>query len=57
MFGKLRRVHLVGIGGVGMSGIALLLHNQGLEVSGSDTRESETTRKLAENGILVSIGH
>ena len=40
-----------------MSGIALLLHNQGLEVSGSDVKESEVTRKLAENGIKVSIGH
>jgi UDP-N-acetylmuramate--alanine ligase len=57
MFGRLRRVHFVGIGGIGMSGIALLLHNQGLEVSGSDVKESEVTRKLAENGIEVSIGH
>lgn len=57
MFGKLRRVHFVGIGGVGMSGIALLLHNQGLEVSGSDAKESDTTRKLAEFGITVTIGH
>jgi len=57
LFGKLRRVHFVGIGGVGMSGIALLLHNQGLEVSGSDAKESETTRKLAEFGIAVTVGH
>jgi UDP-N-acetylmuramate--alanine ligase len=57
MFGKLRRIHFVGIGGVGMSGIALLLHNLGFEVSGSDIKESGITRKLAELGIGVKIGH
>jgi len=57
MFGRLKRVHLVGIGGVGMSGIALVLKNMGFEVSGSDSRESETTLKLAQSGIRVAIGH
>jgi UDP-N-acetylmuramate--alanine ligase len=57
MFGKLRRIHFVGIGGVGMSGIALLLHNLGFEVSGSDVKESDITRKLREFGIPVMIGH
>ena len=57
MFGRLKRVHFVGIGGVGMSGIALVLRNMGFEVSGSDTKESDTTRKLAESGIKVAIGH
>lgn len=57
MFGKLRRVHFVGIGGVGMSGIALLLHNLGFEVSGSDVKESETTTMLRSSGITVHIGH
>lgn len=57
MFGRLKRVHFVGIGGVGMSGIALVLRNMGFEVSGSDAKESETTVKLAQAGIKVAIGH
>jgi len=57
VFGRLKRVHFVGIGGVGMSGIALVLKNLGFEVTGSDAKESDTTRKLAEAGIRVSISH
>jgi UDP-N-acetylmuramate--alanine ligase len=57
MFGRLKRVHLVGIGGVGMSGIALVLRNMGFDVSGSDAKESETTQKLVQAGIRVGIGH
>ena len=57
MFGRLRRVHFVGIGGVGMSGIALVLANMGFEVTGSDAKESDATRKLAAAGIRVFIGH
>ncbi|MEO0077818.1 MAG: UDP-N-acetylmuramate--L-alanine ligase, partial [candidate division WOR-3 bacterium] len=57
MFGRVKRIHFVGIGGVGMSGIALVLKNMGFEVSGSDVRASETTRALVEAGIAVSIGH
>ena len=57
MFGRLKRVHFVGIGGVGMSGIALVLRNMGFEVSGSDAKESETTVKLVQAGIKVAIGH
>jgi UDP-N-acetylmuramate--alanine ligase len=57
MFGRLKRVHFVGIGGAGMSGIALVLRNMGFEVSGSDLKESATTRKLAAAGIRVAIGH
>ena len=57
MFGRLKRVHFVGVGGVGMSGIALVLKNLGFEVTGSDAKESDTTRKLAEAGIRVFIGH
>lgn len=53
----LRRVHFVGIGGVGMSGIAEVLHNLGYEVSGSDKADSATTRRLAELGIRVDRGH
>jgi UDP-N-acetylmuramate--alanine ligase len=57
MFGRLKRVHFVGIGGVGMSGIALVLHNMGFEVTGSDTREGDVTRRLVQAGIRVAIGH
>ena len=57
MFGRLKRVHFVGIGGVGMSGIALVLKNLGFEVTGSDAKESDTTRRLGEAGIRVFIGH
>ena len=52
-----RRVHFVGIGGVGMSGIAEVLHNLGYEVSGSDAKESELTRRLAHGGVRVRYGH
>ncbi len=54
---KVRRIHFVGIGGSGMSGIAEVLANQGYEVSGSDLSESAATRRLVEHGIRVAIGH
>jgi UDP-N-acetylmuramate--alanine ligase len=54
---KVKRIHFVGIGGSGMSGIAEVLANQGFEVSGSDLAESATTRRLAAQGIRVAIGH
>ena len=57
MYKKIRRIHFVGIGGIGMSGIAEVLHNLGYLVSGSDSRESETTRRLASLGVRVVIGH
>jgi UDP-N-acetylmuramate--alanine ligase len=57
MFGRLKRVHLVGIGGIGMSGIGLVLKNMGFDVSGSDVKESDVTRRLGEAGIRVAIGH
>ncbi len=53
----LERVHFVGIGGAGMSGIAEILLNCGLKVSGSDLEESETTGRLAALGARVAIGH
>ncbi len=53
----LRRVHFVGVGGVGMSGIAEVLANLGYDVSGSDAKESEVTRRLDARGVRVSIGH
>ncbi|WP_342745444.1 UDP-N-acetylmuramate--L-alanine ligase [Thermodesulforhabdus norvegica] len=52
-----RRVHFIGIGGIGMSGIAEVLLNMGYEVSGSDIRESDTTLRLRELGADVRIGH
>jgi len=57
MFKKIRHIHFVGIGGVGMSGIAEVLHNLGYVVSGSDLRESETTRRLRSLGIRILLGH
>jgi UDP-N-acetylmuramate--alanine ligase len=57
MMGRTRRVHFVGIGGIGMSGIAELLVNLGYAVSGSDSRRSETTDRMIDLGIRVSIGH
>ncbi|MBI3592036.1 MAG: UDP-N-acetylmuramate--L-alanine ligase, partial [Nitrospirae bacterium] len=57
MFNKYRVIHFVGIGGIGMSGIAEVLHNLGYDVTGSDLRESETTNRLKNLGIKVYIGH
>lgn len=57
MFKKYRHIHFVGIGGIGMSGIAELLINLGYHVSGSDVRESDITRRLKEHGATVYIGH
>jgi UDP-N-acetylmuramate--alanine ligase len=54
---RFAKVHFVGIGGVGMSGIAEVLKNLGYEVDGSDLKKSETTRRLAGLGISISIGH
>ncbi len=50
-------LHFVGIGGIGMSGIAELLHNLGYRITGSDLRESDTTLRLKKLGIKVYIGH
>ena len=57
MLGKTRRVHFIGIGGIGMSGIAELLANLGYVVSGSDERRSAVTDRLVSLGIRVSVGH
>lgn len=57
MFQIYKVIHFVGIGGIGMSGIAEVLHNLGYEVTGSDLKESETTKRLRELGIKVHIGH
>ena len=50
-------IHFVGIGGIGMSGIAEVLHNLGYSVQGSDIADSANVRRLRESGIPVSIGH
>jgi UDP-N-acetylmuramate--alanine ligase len=55
--GRTQHVHFVGIGGIGMSGIAELLVNVGYHVSGSDARRSETTTRLSTLGVRVEIGH
>ena len=57
MFERYKVIHFVGIGGIGMSGIAEVLHNLGYDVTGSDIKDSETTRRLRDLGINVFIGH
>ena len=47
MYGKIKKLHFVGIGGIGMSGIAEVLSNMGYEISGSDLNRSNTTERLA----------
>lgn len=54
---RIRRIHFVGIGGAGMSGIAEVLLGLGYQVSGSDTRESPTTQRLSALGAAFGIGH
>ncbi len=57
MYRKGKKIHFVGIGGIGMSGIAELLLTLGYKVSGSDLQESDITRRLAALGTTVHIGH
>ncbi len=52
-----KKVHFIGIGGVSMSGLAEILKDKGYTVQGSDSKASETTRRLAAQGIDVRIGH
>jgi len=54
---RIRRIHFVGIGGVGMCGIAEVLCNQGYDISGSDLRESSVIERLRSLGVRVEIGH
>ena len=54
---RIRRIHFVGIGGAGMSGIAEVLANQGYVISGSDLKESNVTLRLENMGVKVYIGH
>jgi UDP-N-acetylmuramate--alanine ligase len=57
VLGKTRRVHFIGVGGIGMSGIAELLANLGYAVSGSDARKSGVTDRLESLGVTVTAGH
>jgi UDP-N-acetylmuramate--alanine ligase len=57
MYQRHQNIHFVGIGGIGMSGIAELLVNLGHQVTGSDLKASTTTRRLEELGAKVHIGH
>lgn len=57
MVNKPRKIHFIGIGGVGMSGIALVAKLRGVTVSGSDMKESRATKRLVDAGIDVMIGH
>lgn len=54
---KISRIHLIGIGGVGMGGIAEVLLNLGYQVQGSDLKESRVTRRLVKLGAHIYIGH
>ncbi|WP_342272232.1 UDP-N-acetylmuramate--L-alanine ligase [Candidatus Tisiphia endosymbiont of Parasteatoda lunata] len=55
--GTLDTIHFIGIGGIGMSGIAEILHNLGYKVQGSDIAENYNTKRLENNGIKVFLGH
>lgn len=57
MFSSIRKIHFVGIGGIGMSGIAEILIDQGFTVSGSDLATGETTERLEKLGATISKGH
>src|SRR5258707_2166392 len=57
MFRRFQHIHFVGIGGIGMSGIAEVLANLGFRVSGSDQKKSEVTAHLEELGVTVDEGH
>ncbi len=57
MFAKIQRIHFVGIGGIGMSGIAEVLLNLGYRISGSDLKTSSVTQRLAGLGATIFEGH
>jgi UDP-N-acetylmuramate--alanine ligase len=57
MFAKIQRIHFVGIGGIGMSGIAEVLLNLGYQVSGSDLKQSSVTQRLISLGAKIFAGH
>ncbi len=55
--GRVRHVHFIGVGGVGMSGLAEILRNLEFSVSGSDLKDGETTQRLRHLGVRVDLGH
>jgi UDP-N-acetylmuramate--alanine ligase len=55
--GRVRHVHFVGVGGIGMSGLAEILRNLDFDVSGSDLREGENTSALTRLGVRIDVGH
>ena len=57
MLSSIKRVHFIGIGGIGMSGIAELLHNQDFKITGSDISESPNVDRLRALDIFIAIGH
>ncbi|GAB6282088.1 MAG: UDP-N-acetylmuramate--L-alanine ligase [Ignavibacterium sp.] len=57
MFKNIKKVHFVGIGGIGMSGLAEILLSQGFEISGSDRTLSEITKRLSDLGVKIYEGH
>src|SRR2546423_15378716 len=57
MFRRIQHVHFVGVGGIGMSGIAEVLLNMGFHVSGSDLRRSDVTARLEQLGATIYEGH
>lgn len=54
---RIKRVHFVGIGGVGMCGIAEVLLNEGYQISGSDQKSGDAVKRLIKQGAIISIGH
>ena len=57
MLASIKNIHFIGIGGIGMSGIAELLHNQDFNITGSDLSKSSNVERLEKFGIRISIGH
>ena len=57
MKNKIKKIHFIGIGGSGMSGIAEVMHNLGFNISGSDSASSKVTRELKQMGIKISFKH
>ena len=55
--GRVRHVHFVGVGGIGMSGLAEILRTMDFDVSGSDMKGNDTTERLEALGVKVTIGH
>ena len=54
---RLKKIHFIGIGGSGMSGLAQIYHHLGYEVSGSDIKDSQIIRELKKIGIKINIKH